>query len=153
MHICPVSGLPCTNEKNIKTYMPTGTHMMPVAICDSCPILTKHLSTWKNFINTIFGKTQPPEKSPCKCGLDLPSLLTKGQLGCSNCYVHFRDFIKPILQKVQQATNHVGKKPKCLMSSLEDLLAIAIKDERYEDAAKLRDQIKELKSSAIEPSS
>ena len=102
----------------------------------------------------------------CKnCGLTWDEFLHTGKLGCSNCYDEFESRIDPILRSLQGATSHVGRlgevkegnevkqnlddkeaKEEENISKIEKLkeeLKQAIQEERYEDAAKLRDQIKE----------
>lgn len=103
--------------------------------------------------NLAEKKRQLQETPPCpQCGLDLHSLLTEARIGCDQCYTHFHDFIRAMVQRVQDnSTKHEGKRPKSQaqkldLAKLEREMAAAIKDERYEDAAVIRDQIKSLKS-------
>ena len=100
-----------------------------------------------------------------KCGLSWDDFLHTGKFGCSNCYDDFENRIDPILRSLQGATNHIGglgevrkgnnvkqnlddkiqnKENKAVkkLDKLKDDLKQAIKEERYEDAAKIRDEIK-----------
>ena len=100
-----------------------------------------------------------------KCGLTWDDFLHTGKFGCSNCYSDFELKIDPILRSLQGATSHVGRlgdvklgnnikqnlddkiseeKEKNLsnLEKLKEDLKQAIKEERYEDAAKIRDEIK-----------
>lgn len=97
------------------------------------------------------------------CGSSFNDIISTGKFGCSNCYDVFEDRIDEIIRKIQGSTKHVGRLGKKLSHSpshfinneeknnektkieiLQEELKKAIKEERYEDAAKLRDQIKEL---------
>lgn len=87
----------------------------------------------------------------CKnCGCTTQDFNNKGLLGCPQCYTEFHDLLIPLLKTVQKGVSHVGKVPKCSLNrkqlktklkELEKQLQLAVKEERYEDAARLRDQI------------
>ncbi len=100
----------------------------------------------------------------CKeCGFTFEDILNTGRLGCANCYDTFESRLDPIIKKLQGSNKHVGrlgkitehkidlekkqnsktKKPKEQneVEKLKEELKKAVKDERYEDAAKLRDKI------------
>ena len=70
-------------------------------------------------------------KSPkCECGYDIFHIRTQGKLGCAKCYEAFREEIVQVLPMLQGGkSSHLGKRPK-----FGDL-ALAIREERYEDAA------------------
>jgi len=71
-------------------------------------------------------------------------------MGCPDCYKHFRSQAKNILKKIHGTITYTGAKapameiPKESKSQLQKRLEKAVKEERYEDAAKLRDQIRKL---------
>jgi len=77
-----------------------------------------------------------------------------GRFGCPHCYETFKDMIVPMLDNMHKGTTHTGKVPtKALdrqsisdrLSKLEGNLDEAIKTERYEDAARFRDEIQQVK--------
>ena len=100
------------------------------------------------------------------CGYTFEDIANTGKLGCGNCYEVFEDRIAPIIRKIQGADTHVGRIGKILdnkitsktenkkeieknkdekesnLDKLQAKLKQAIKEERYEDAAKLRDEIR-----------
>ena len=87
------------------------------------------------------------------CGLSYEDFKKKGRLGCGKCYETFRRSLLPLLKKIHSATTHVGKTPASLekrassqlkTEELYQRLRRTIQLEEYEEAAKLRDQIKEL---------
>ena len=78
-----------------------------------------------------------------------------GRLGCAKCYETFQKLIIPLLKRMHKDIKHVGKVPKSqrnevtLKNRLEHLkkeLDSAIKSERYEDAATVRDKIEQVRS-------
>ena len=101
------------------------------------------------------------------CGETYDEFVKTGLFGCPECYNEFDARIDSMLKKIHGSDNHVGRKAKTLKASevkvdknkkdnnkkelktskiekLEEDLKIAIKEERYEDAAKIRDKIKEI---------
>ena len=103
------------------------------------------------------------------CGYTFDDISNTGKLGCKDCYDVFEDRIDSIIKRIQGANHHVGrigkaidkkienkinnnketevKKEEKSESKLEQLqkeLKQAIMDERYEDAARIRDEIKKL---------
>ena len=102
----------------------------------------------------------------CKsCGYTFDDILNTGKFGCANCYDTFEDRLDSIIRKIQGSNQHVGRlggatehsinsksiprakkveSKKDKVDVLKDDLKKAIKEERYEDAAKLRDEIAEI---------
>ncbi len=97
------------------------------------------------------------------CNSNFNDIINTGRYGCPNCYDIFQDRMDPILKKLQGANRHNGRLGKIsdnkvkfenskenssvnnIENKLERLkkdLKLAIKEERYEDAAKIRDEIK-----------
>lgn len=104
------------------------------------------------------------ETSSCKtCGLTYEEFLKNGKFGCPNCYQSFGKVLNKNLRSIHGADMHTGKKPVGYISEatrlvnqlpeLEKLsiqLQQAVEQEEYEEAAKLRDRIKELKKGAVD---
>ena len=98
----------------------------------------------------------------CKsCGSTFEDILNTGKFGCANCYDTFESRIEPIIRKMQGSNQHIGRlgkvtdhkintKPitkkkedskKSEIEILKEKLKQAVKEEKYEEAAKLRDEI------------
>lgn len=84
-----------------------------------------------------------------KCGLQFNKFKQIGRFGCSHCYTAFKTNLLPILRQFHQAEEHKQmSKPKAVLShqkqakELRKALKDAIKQERYEIAAQLRDQLR-----------
>lgn len=91
------------------------------------------------------------------CGFTQADFKKHGRFGCPACYERFRPILEPVLANMHKGMTHLGKVParslerKSLherLTQLEKQLQEAIKTERYEDAARLRDEISSLKESA-----
>ena len=74
------------------------------------------------------------------------------RLGCPRCYETFEPELAPMLAAMHKGSRHTGKIPESRRKGLErsgrlDLLkkqlADAIREEKYEEAALLRDQLRE----------
>lgn len=97
-------------------------------------------------------KGAPTQKCPV-CGFTQADFKKSGRLGCSACYVTFAEGLGSLLKAMHKGTEHVGKLPQRAhrelertdqMRSLQDDLQKAVAEENYEDAAALRDKIRQL---------
>ena len=102
------------------------------------------------------------------CGYTFDDIVNTGKLGCGNCYDVFEEKLDPIIKRIQGSNRHVGRIEKVIdnkidekfknidkkeskedtkkskLEQLQDQLKNTIKEERYEDAAKIRDEIKKI---------
>jgi protein arginine kinase activator len=106
-----------------------------------------------------FGKTAKEEKENtvgvkcANCGLSYTDFKKIGRLGCSECYDGFKKYLGPLLKKIHGSIIHFGKSPfKAVkvaeqngdLQALRNQLQKAIETEAFEDAARIRDQLKNL---------
>lgn len=92
------------------------------------------------------------------CGSSFNDIVKSGHIGCSDCYDKFEDKLEPSIRKIHGKTKHIGKfvtydnavnepkeEPKVSeLDSLKAQLDKAISEQRFEDAAVLRDKINEM---------
>jgi protein arginine kinase activator len=87
------------------------------------------------------------------CGLTYRTFRKVGRLGCGECYGAFRQYLAILLKRIHGSTIHVGKIPtgmvpdtslKSELQGLKAKLHQAIDAEAFEEAARLRDRIREL---------
>jgi len=97
------------------------------------------------------------------CGMSYLDYSRTGRLGCPECYDRFRESITSVIISRNGESAHAGKYParhvrdevpmieksavslrSRSLSELNDRLRKAVSEERYEDAAILRDEINEL---------
>lgn len=96
------------------------------------------------------------------CGMTTQQFKNTGRLGCPRCYENFRGDLVPLLQRVHESSQHKGRLPGVTQGSApqpapaapratapqEDLVALrkklddAVRGERYEEAANLRDALR-----------
>ncbi len=90
------------------------------------------------------------------CGWDSEKLRQTGRLGCPNCYNVFKAILDKALPNMHRGKTHIGKSPAgnamnaaprqmTELMNLQKELEVAVQEERYEDAAKLRDRINDIK--------
>ncbi len=95
------------------------------------------------------------------CGSTFNDIVKSGLVGCAHCYDKFGDRLDDSISKIHGKTSHIGKtinyteeddensekeaqKAKDELTRLKDELKTAISEQRFEDAAVLRDKIKEI---------
>lgn len=92
-------------------------------------------------------------KSCPVCGQTFRGFRESGRLGCRHCYKAFAEDLIPLLRKVQMGLVHHGKTPageKSPPSPAADIqrkrddLRVAVAEEDFELAARLRDEIRSL---------
>ena len=88
-----------------------------------------------------------------RCGFTQADFKKAGRLGCSECYKTFAEGLEGLLKTMHKGTRHVGKVPESLRQTreLSDRLKLlqkklnkAVEDENFEQAAALRDEIKQM---------
>ncbi len=88
-----------------------------------------------------------------RCGFTQADFKKAGRLGCSECYKTFAEGLEGLLKTMHKGTRHVGKVPEALRQTreLSDRLKLlqkklnkAVEDENFEQAAALRDEIKQM---------
>lgn len=101
------------------------------------------------------SEIQEAESCP-RCGLDFEEFKKTGRLGCAKCYGAFEEKIEPLIKRIHGADQHVGltsqetqlgkvsesRKIQMLRKELDR----CVKEEKYEEAAELRDRISELEA-------
>ena len=101
--------------------------------------------------------TSELDKQTCPvCGISFLEFRNAGRLGCPNDYEAFGEELMPLLENIHGETQHGGKVPKRVppdrrrqteLIQLRQSLRQAVADEKYEEAARLRDQIQKFENS------
>lgn len=88
-----------------------------------------------------------------QCGMTYSEFKAKARLGCANDYEVFKAGLIPLLEKIHQSTQHVGKTPQTADSQirkenelvqLKRELDSLVRSENFEKAAEVRDRIRNL---------
>ncbi|MBQ9308378.1 MAG: UvrB/UvrC motif-containing protein [Clostridia bacterium] len=102
-------------------------------------------------------KEEGPDKFCPVCGASLHAFRKSGRLGCPACYQAFREELTPMLQKIHGRVQHAGRCPlegeaeqqvRTRKEELSRQMEEAVREEDFERAARIRDEIRELKGEA-----
>jgi protein arginine kinase activator len=135
--------------------------MQKIDLCEHCAKelgITHHTGfsleqlLMKSSLLSAESRNPQPDQAQCPaCGCTLAEVRKQGRLGCPECYTTFQGFLAEAIQTMQKAPRHVGKIPSCsrvqvdLASrrrGLEAAILDAVKAEDYEQAARLREELK-----------
>jgi protein arginine kinase activator len=96
---------------------------------------------------------EPGGKQCDACGIKFVEFRNAGRLGCPHDYDAFKEELLPLLESIHGDVKHAGKTPRRLpkaksaqleLAQLRKKLAQAVQDEAYEEAARLRDKIRQV---------
>jgi protein arginine kinase activator len=154
------------NIANVHIKQIVNGKQVDLYLCEQCANESNHFNMMMPFnISSFFSGFIMPESEPhyvdsasqevvCKtCGMSFDEFRQDGKLGCAECYEVFREKLVPVFKRLHGSVGHTGKVPGKLsesinvskeIESLRQQLDDAIKCEEYENAAKIRDRIKEI---------
>lgn len=133
-----------------------------VHLCEACAEKQGVVKTQMSIADFLAGlasggkakaKQDLPDLQCPSCGMTLSEFQSGGRFGCADDYAAFRERIMPLIEKIHDATQHVGKMPartdrevarEKSLRQLQAELKRAVELEEYEEAARIRDRIREL---------
>lgn len=165
--VCNLCG---TNEASIHLTEIVNDQMVEIHLCETCAQekgtqFKTHfnpadlLNDLTNLAKEMTGLGGSFEKVALKCpncGLYYEEFGRTGRLGCAECYESFSKLLLPLIKRVQHSAQHVGKRPASAppsaspvrlthnLKELQNRLRKSVQEEAFEEAARLRDQIKHL---------
>ncbi|MBO4925673.1 MAG: UvrB/UvrC motif-containing protein [Clostridia bacterium] len=107
-------------------------------------------------LSAMAEKKQVPEITCPRCGETYAEFQKTGMLGCAECYAAFRRELTPLITRVQGRTQHAGRRPPVSeeeqarltrMEALRAQMEAAVAEENFEEAARLRDQLRAIAAS------
>lgn len=140
VHLCEVCA-----EKKLREDFANNFEMLP-QLEEMIGNIFKLTSMLENADETLSCST---------CGWSFEKFQKTGQVGCEHCYETFAEEIINYLKMLHLSASHRGKMPENVderikndrkIKDLQDDLSLLIQLEDYEGAAKVRDQIKELRN-------
>ncbi len=130
-------------------------------LCQSCSeeqnLIKDQELNLSMILQTVIGQnvgatTEELSRLTCPtCGIKYMEFKAGGRLGCPQDYKVFQTALEPLLERIHRSRRHVGKIPPHATANagtqreLIDLrleLRKAVEREAYEDAARIRDQIR-----------
>jgi protein arginine kinase activator len=146
-----------------------GEKMQKLDLCEDCA-KAKGVNDPASFVADLMlglGAAQEIEQAAggvelkCpRCGFTQADFKKSGRLGCPECYKTFSEGLSGLLKTMHKGTRHVGKAPETIrastlnsdrLKSLQKKLEKAIEFENFEEAAQLRDEIKQMTERSTTP--
>lgn len=155
-------------KKNVATIHFTnvdGNDVVKIHICRSCAEAKgfdylkrsnfEKTDLLAGLVNSALTEKVGPRRKCGHCGRTYAAFSKSAGLGCSKCYDSFGEDIAKVLKRIHGNARHLGKSPRRYCNekvnarrrirALEDELIISVELENYERAARLRDEIADLK--------
>jgi protein arginine kinase activator len=136
-------------------------HKQELHLCQRCAeqhqLIHKQELNLKAILKIVIGQQLGPQtdelaRLTCPaCGIKYMEFRREGRLGCPHDYVVFKDGLAPLLRKIHRKDHHVGKAPRgsvfpperqAELTALRRRLQTAIRNEAFEEAARLRDLLR-----------
>jgi len=150
----------CSNQATVHLTQIVNNKVHKVDLCESCA-QAKGVTDPSGFslADLLLKASLNPENSTAgarceQCGFTQNDFKKHGRFGCPQCYETFSSLVEPMLDNMHKGTAHTGKVPQKYLErktlhdrlgELESSLDDAVKTERFEDAARYRDEIQQLK--------
>ncbi len=153
------------NQATVSITVTTGGNASTRRLCPECMkkmelnLVKGDIQSFLSSVLSVLGNEKKTEEQPTvvcsSCGLSYQEFEHTGRLGCAQCYRDFADQLKPSLQKIHGRTQHAGRRPKAYvpdpqdelnqrMSDLRRQMDEAVAAENFEEAARLRDELRSL---------
>lgn len=172
--VCNLCG---AQEATIHLTEIVNNQMIEIHLCESCAQekgtdFKTHFQMG-DLMSTLMGSEKPAKGGADKrlagkcpeCGLTYEEFGKSGRLGCAFCYDSFSKLLTPLIKRVQRSLQHVGKRPQNVSAApasipvsgnpdlkiLQDRLKKSIQSEAFEEAAKIRDEIRQLEEKQKKP--
>jgi protein arginine kinase activator len=152
------------NEANVHFKQVFNGEVKEISICEECAAqhgFDPHSPM--GISDFLFGVAGQPSVSQEADGKSCPICHMSGsdfrktsRLGCAGCYETFAEELRPMLTSMHRGDHHFGKVPvgekrSAEIASLTRTLEEAVATQDFEEAAKLRDRLRELDPSRAAP--
>jgi len=154
----------CGKPANIRYVEMVDGELRDLHLCDDCantrgmalsltPLAGPLVNMLMGLLDEMGVGEQRAEDGPAcpECGLTHAEFRGTGKLGCSACYEAFATELRPLLRRVHGSTVHAGTIPSRAPQDIETSRRVrtlqlelerAVRAEKYERAAELRDEIR-----------
>ncbi len=156
-HKCQICGKPAT----VHLTQISGGKIHKFDLCDECAHAKGvtdpdgYSVSEANAGKPVAHKHPAGESIVCGvCGITAKDFKKMGHFGCPSCYEYFGPIITPMLEGMHRDIEHRGRQParslarlalRKKITLLESVLSDAVAEERFEEAARLRDELGALK--------
>lgn len=159
----------CKEKPATVHFTHMGEKMQKLDLCEDCAKAKGFNDPSFAYADLILGlgATQEIEQAAgglevkcSRCGFTQADFKKSGRLGCPECYKTFSEGLNSLLRTMHKGTRHVGKSPEAmrhsgenadLLKTLQKKLEKAIESENFEEAAQLRDEIRQMTERSASP--
>ena len=150
------------NEANMHMKRIINGRAAEIHLCSDCARSLGYGEAFSGFglgLGELFGELLGKGESgtgttaQChSCGKTFDEIVSDGKMGCAECYGVFYDKLLPSLRRIHGKATHVGSSPvknaggfgESPVMDLKRKLSIAVEEQNFELAARLRDEINEI---------
>lgn len=134
-------------------------------LCDDCArnmgfssFISDMQSEFTSLFDSLFSNALPARSGATrcrKCGSSYTDIISRRRIGCDECFETFKDEIKNAVVRVHGNAVYSGKMPRRFeeekkkeeqIKKLREELELCVRNEEYEKAASLRDEIRGLEA-------
>jgi protein arginine kinase activator len=152
----------CPKEATVHLTEMVHNEKREIHLCQSCAdskeLFQPPPLNLSAILQTLIGQHLGPQtdqlaRLTCpSCGIKYMEFRAQGRLGCPHDYEVFRMGLEPLLQKIHRSARHQGKAPHrhnhpsghyAELVELRRQLHTAVEAEAYEEAARLRDLLRQ----------
>lgn len=157
--LCDICG---KNQATVHLTEIVNEEMNELHLCEQCAQAKSQEMEQQFGLSDLLAGMVQPEKTPVEkdaavlkcpnCKMTYADFKKIGRLGCGECYVTFKKYLGPLLKRIHGSSQHIGKSPSKVTRVLKEKIDLqelrlklqkAIENEAFEEAAKIRDQIKD----------
>jgi len=148
----------CNQPATIHLTQIQGGEIKKLDLCEKCPFkedvgMGVDLEPFTKLAESVVaGQSKGAADCACPgCGTDGEAFRETGRFGCTECYDAFAPVLQGMLEGMQPGATHEGKIPAkgverrengLVRANLRRDLESAVREERFEDAAVLRDRLR-----------
>jgi protein arginine kinase activator len=152
----------CSKPATVHLTDIVDNHKKELHLCQDCAeqqqLIQHQELNLPAILQTLIGQHVGPQAAELSrltcpaCGIKYVEFRAQGRLGCPHDYVVFRSALGPLLERIHRSAHHVGKVPRHNAADpgrqaerveLRRRLQAAVASEAYEEAAHLRDLLRE----------
>ena len=156
----------CENQATVHLTNIVNGQKQAIHLCQECAekkeLIKQQELNLSAILQSVIGQhigqlTDELSRLTCPvCGIKYMEFKAEGRLGCPHDYEVFQSALEPLLMRIHRSQRHVGKAPrhgaehKVQQAELTELrcrLRAAVENEAYEEAARLRDLIRQKEAS------
>ncbi len=146
-----------THIKRVINGVATQKHL-----CRECAaklgLVPKDANSLADILSSMFGDcadTGLLDKKVCGCcKSSFNDIIKSGKVGCPECYKTFKAELLPYIKRIHGNVKHIGKFPntsllavsdnQTRLAALKEQLQLLVKEEEFEKAAQVRDEIRSI---------